>query len=146
MNFENTVTDLLARGVAVRFRARGDSMHPTIRCGEHLRVVPAEAAAITLGDVVLARHQRGLTAHRVVRIDGSRITTRGDNCSDDDPAFTAEDLVGRVATAERDGRVRAVHSRTFRQARGWVRRALTHFSRRRQRLAAAALVVWQSVF
>lgn len=145
MNFENTVADLLARGVAVRFRASGDSMHPTIRCGEHLHVVPVEAADVAVGDVVLARHQRGLTAHRVVRIAGRRITTRGDNCSHDDPAFTLEDLVGRVDAAERDGSTRTVHSRKFRQARGWVRRALTHFSRRRQRLAAAALVIWQSV-
>lgn len=145
MNFENTVTDLLARGVPVRFRARGDSMHPTIRCGEHLRVVPVEAAAIAVGDVVLARHQRGLTAHRVVRISGRRITTRGDNCSQDDPAFTVADLVGRVDAAERDGSSRTVHSRKFRQARGWVRRVLTHFSRRQQRLAAAVLVIWQSV-
>jgi hypothetical protein len=133
VNFENTVTDLLARGVPVRFRARGDSMHPTIRCGEHLRVVPVEAAEVAVGDVVLARHKRGLTAHRVVWIDGARIITRGDNCSHDDPAFTSEDLVGRV------------HLRKFSQTRGWVRRVLTHFSRRQQRLAAAVLVVWQSV-
>ena len=145
MKFDETVVDLLDRGIAVRFRARGDSMHPIIRCGEHLHVAPAAPHDIALGDVVLARHQRGLTAHRVVRIDGARIITRGDNCSDDDPAFTAEDLVGRVVAAESDGHARTVHFRRLRKARGWVRRVLTHFSRRGQRLAAAALVVWQSL-
>ena len=145
MTFDSTVADLLALGIAVRFRATRDSMHPTIRCGEHLRVEPAAPDDIALGDVVLARHQRGLTAHRVVRIDGARMITRGDNCSLDDPAYAAEDLVGRVVAAERDGHARTVHFRQLRKARGWVRRVLTHFSRRGQRLAAAALVVWQSV-
>ena len=130
MTFENTLRDLLERGLAVRFRARGDSMHPTIRCGELLHVVPIDAADVARGDVVLARHPRGLTAHRIVRVDGARIVTRGDNCSDDDPAFAAGDIFGRVELA---------------RTRGWVRRALTNFSRRRRRVAAAAAVLWQLV-
>jgi len=138
VNFENTLTDLLGRGIAVRFRAQGDSMHPAIRCGAHLQVEPIDTArGLSRGDVVLTRHPRGLTAHRVVRIDGTRITTRGDNCSSDDPVFNLSDVIGRVV---------GVPSRKSARARGWVRRALTHFSRRRQRLAAAALVIWQSVF
>lgn len=137
MNFENTVTDLLGRGIPVRFQARGDSMHPTIRCGQHLCVEPVSPDALSRGDVVLARLPRGLTAHRVVRIDGSRITTRGDNCSSTDPVFKITDVIGRVV---------GIPSRSFPGARGWVRRALTHFLRGRSRLAAAALVIWQSVF
>jgi len=113
VTFENTLRDLLNRGLAVRFRARGDSMHPTIRCGEELHVVPADAADLARGDVVLARHARGLTAHRIVRIDGARIVTRGDNCSHDDPAFAAGEVLGRVKLA---------------RARRWVRRVLTNFS------------------
>jgi phage repressor protein C with HTH and peptisase S24 domain len=133
VNFENTVMDLLGRGVGVRFRAKGDSMHPTIRCGEHMHVEPVEASALSRGDVVLARHARGLTAHRIVRIDGTGIITRGDNCSVDDPQFAASEVLGRVKLA---------------RARGWVRRVLsvlTNFSRRPRRLFAAAGVLWQSV-
>ena len=131
MNFENTVIDLLGRGIDVRFRAKGDSMHPTIRCGEPMHVQPVGASALSRGDVVLARHTRGLTAHRIVLIDGTRITTRGDNCSDNDPELSTNDIIGRVKLA---------------RARGWVRRALTNFSRRGRRLFAAACVVWESVF
>ena len=119
MTFENTLRDLLARGLAVRFRVRGDSMHPTIRCGQALHVVPIRATELVRGDVVLAHHPRGLTAHRIVRIDGARIVTRGDNCSLDDPAFATGDVLGRVV--------------------------LTNFSRWRQRLTAAAAVLWQLV-
>ena len=130
MNFENTVIDLLGRGIDVRFRATGDSMHPTIRCGEPMRVEPVGASELSRGDVVLARHTRGLTAHRIVRIDGARITTRGDNCSDDDPDFGVAEILGRVKLA---------------RARRWVRRTLTNFSRRPRRLFTAAGVLWQSV-
>jgi hypothetical protein len=101
VTFERTLVELLDRGVAVRFRARGDSMHPSIRCGEKLHVERVGAAEISRGDVVLARHERGLTAHRVVRIDREngrvvRITTRGDNCGTNDFPFTPEDLLGKV--------------------------------------------------
>ncbi len=141
MRFEATVEELLAQGIAARFRASGDSMDPAIRSGEHLHVEPVELAALRRGDIVLARQPRGLTAHRIVRIEDGWITTRGDNCSDDDPIFTAEQLVGRIAAAERDGRMQSIQSRKVAQARGWVRRVLTHFSRRRQRLFAASGVI-----
>jgi phage repressor protein C with HTH and peptisase S24 domain len=131
VTFENTVIDLLGRGIDVRFRAKGDSMHPTIRCGEPMHVQPVGAGALSCGDVVLARHARGLTAHRIVRIDGRRVITRGDNCSGNDPELNTNDIIGRVKLA---------------RARGWVRRALTNFSRRGRRLSAAAWVVWESVF
>ena len=131
MTFESTVIDLLGRGFDVRFRAKGHSMDPTIRCGEAMQVEPVDAGALSRGDVVLARHARGLTAHRIVRIDGTRITTRGDNCSDNDPELSTDDIIGRVKLA---------------RARGWVRRALTNFSRGKRRLSAAAWVVWELVF
>ena len=130
MTFENTLRDLLRRGINVRFRANGHSMYPTISCGDQVHVEPVNADDVSRGDVVLARHARGLTAHRIVRINGTKIITRGDNCSDDDPEFADGDVLGRV----RLGR-----------ARGWVRRALTNFSRRPRRLFAAAGVLWQSV-
>lgn len=131
MTFEDTVIDLLGRGIDVRFRAKGDSMHPTIRCGEPMHVQPVLGGTLSRGDVVLARQARGLTAHRIVRIDGTRVITRGDNCSGNDPELDSNDIIGRVKLA---------------RARGWVRRALTNFSRSGRRLFAAACVVWESVF
>ena len=130
LRFENTVIDLLHRGLDVRFRAKGASMHPTIRCGEPLYVEAVETADLRCGDVVLARHARGLTAHRIVRIDGARITTRGDNCAESDPGFGVENVLGRVRLV---------------RARWWVRRALTNFSRYPKRLLTVATLLWQSV-
>jgi hypothetical protein len=122
MTFERTIADLLGRGIGVRFRAAGGSMHPTIRCGQHLEVMPVDAAALACGDVVLTRQRRGLTAHRIVRIHQNRITTRGDSCSENDPELCAADILGRVV---------GIPSRSRARARHWVRRALTVFSRLR---------------
>jgi len=119
VTFENTLRELIRRGLAVRFRARGHSMHPTIRSGDALHVVPVDAADLARGDIILARQERGLTAHRVVLIDGARIVTRGDNCAHDDPAFTSGDVLGRIV--------------------------LTNFSRWRRRLSLASAVLWQLV-
>jgi signal peptidase I len=91
------IEDVLATGAAARFRATGDSMHPSIRSEELVEVERVDPTAIRRGDVVLARLPRGLTAHRVVRIarDG-RFITRGDNAPDFDEPFTADAIVGRV--------------------------------------------------
>jgi hypothetical protein len=119
VTFESTIADLLGRGIGVRFRAAGGSMHPTIRCGQHVEIMPVDAAALTRGDVVLTRQGRGLTAHRIVRIRENRITTRGDSCCENDPELRAADILGRVV---------GIPSRSRARARHWVRRALTFFS------------------
>jgi len=96
------IEDVLATGNAARFRARGDSMHPSIRSNDLLEVERVEPESIRRGDVVLARLSRGLTAHRVVRItrDG-RFVTRGDNAPMDDEPFFAGAILGRVRTPRR---------------------------------------------
>lgn len=102
------VADVLAAGHSVRFRASGDSMWPLIHSDDYLLVEPVEPSNIARGDVVLARLERGLTAHRVIDIrrDGAsaRITTRGDNAAQNDVSFTESAVLGRVTHAERDGR------------------------------------------
>lgn len=109
----SVIADMLAEGHSVRFRASGDSMWPLIQSGDYLIVEPIAAANIARGDVVLARLERGLTAHRVVEIrrDGAsaHITTRGDNAPQNDALFTESRLFGRVTHAERDGHQYLIH-------------------------------------
>jgi len=94
--FEPTLRSLLAAGHGAQFRASGDSMYPTIRDGDELRVVPCEAAALRRGDVILTNARRGLTAHRVVRTAGPEIVTRGDNAIRCDDPIALNDVLGRV--------------------------------------------------
>lgn len=108
MNATSIIVDLLMSGVAVRFRAQGNSMYPLIRSDDYLYVEPVPAAQVVRGDIVLARAERGLTAHRVLHVrrdaDGELVlTTRGDNASHRDALVPARRLLGRVTRAERAG-------------------------------------------
>jgi signal peptidase I len=108
--FEPTLRELLSAGHTARFLASGDSMYPAIRSGEYLHIVPCGIAELRRGDVVLAATDRGLTAHRIVRIserDGSlQITTRGDNSLRRDRPVGAADVLGRVARVDGSENIR----------------------------------------
>lgn len=119
----DVIEAVLQSGHSARFTATGDSMYPLIRSGDAVVVEPAEARALRRGDVVLARLPRGLTAHRIVRIerrDGEvvSITTRGDNCDSDDAPFSPDRLVGRIPLRRWGNLVTIIAL-----ARRWVRRA-----------------------
>jgi signal peptidase I len=107
--FVEVATDLLRRGHSVRFRAKGGSMHPTIREGEAITVAPVEPAAIRCGDVMLYCSGRGVTAHRVTRVvrgaDGAlAFIPRGDSSTTRDEPVDQSAVLGRVVAVERDGR------------------------------------------
>lgn len=123
MNAGDLIAEVLAKGHRARFTAAGDSMHPFIRSGQRLVVEGIDPGALRRGDVVLARLERGLTAHRVVHIERRggeviSITTRGDNCALDDPPFSPDQLVGKINTRRWGNLVTIIAL-----ARRWVRRA-----------------------
>jgi len=112
-SFETMLVDLLRRGVSVRFAARGDSMYPSIRSGEHVHVAP-DARPLRRGDVILARAARGLTAHRVVRVSSGAVITRGDNALGRDAAIPYHAIIGRITHLEREGATVTVPSAPLR--------------------------------
>lgn len=94
--FEPALLALLEAGHQARFIASGDSMYPTIRDGEAVIVEPCDPASLRVGDVVLTRAPRGLTAHRIVRLTPEAITTRGDNAVRNDPPVPPSAALGRI--------------------------------------------------
>ena len=102
------VLELLSEGYAVRFRAGGQSMHPTIKDGEMITVEPVTAPAVKRGDIVLYRSKNGVIAHRVVRAQPAscepRLILRGDALTSSDSPVALEQVLGRVALVERCGR------------------------------------------
>jgi hypothetical protein len=131
---ESLISECLKHGRAVRFRAPGRSMHPTIRENETVVVAPASIAALSVGDIVLSRSGEKITAHRLIGIDfepmaasgpaaecRSRFITRGDACSTCDPPSGPEHLLGKVVAVERKGRridpcgfLPSLYTRTYR--------------------------------
>ncbi|MBN1660647.1 MAG: S24/S26 family peptidase [Anaerolineae bacterium] len=101
--------DLAGAGVSLRFQVRGESMWPFIRDGDIVEVVPASAAQLSVGDVVLCRSGTRLLVHRVIRCthDESqvlRFVTRGDSLRYAEPPHDESLLVGRVAALQRGRR------------------------------------------
>jgi signal peptidase I len=120
LNFAKVCTDLLRSGILVRFRAPGYSMHPTILHEDVITVEPVDASAVKVGDIILYRDQQSLIAHRVVKIENksdihtdsqssaltpqSCFILRGDARPISDNPITAEQILGKVVSVERNGR------------------------------------------
>ena len=117
--FSDVSAELLRRGARVRFRATGRSMEPTIHEGEAITVEPVAPAAVTRGDILLYRWERGVIAHRVIRIartnggaipqssvlsPQSSFVLRGDASVSYDCPVEPEQVLGRVVAVERAGR------------------------------------------
>ena len=107
--FAELSTDLQRLGYSVRFRATGESMHPTIRAGEAITVMPVAPSDLRIADVVLYRTETSVLAHRVLcrqKAAGARgaFLVRGDACSDCDEPVAEDQILGRVVSVERGGR------------------------------------------
>lgn len=131
--FEKTARELLAAGYSIRFRAAGDSMHPTIRNGEIVEVTPLGGRTPRVGEVVLVKAMRGLTAHRIVRVGDGSLVLRGDNSVSNDPELGFPALIGTVSGVERAGVLHPVGGRRLRRLRA------SAFARRCRRHVAAAV-------
>jgi signal peptidase I len=100
--------EVLKSSGKLRMMARGSSMIPTIFPGDILLVEHDPLARFRPGDVVLASRGGRFFAHRIVRVTAlggaPRVITRGDSLRQDDPAFSPEQILGRVASLVRGHR------------------------------------------
>lgn len=69
--FPHAAEILLKKGQPIRFRAAGNSMHPTLRQGDTLIVEPCNPTLLAVGDIVLFKDAGRLFAHRIIRITHS---------------------------------------------------------------------------
>jgi hypothetical protein len=80
-------------------------MLPSIYPGDILTVRRTEIACVVPGDIVLYTREDRLYAHRIVEKICDReeifLLTRGDTLAENDPAVSAAELLGRVASIVR---------------------------------------------
>lgn len=116
------VCALLAEGKRVRIRAKGGSMRPLIR-GDEDTLVLAPVTALRKGDVVLARIGGcGYVVHRIVGIDGDRVTLMGDGNLYRTEDCSRTDIYGKAVAVIRNGKERSLTSfRAMLHARIWRR-------------------------
>ncbi|HTW32505.1 MAG TPA: hypothetical protein VMD76_12560, partial [Candidatus Sulfotelmatobacter sp.] len=100
--FEEVIRELLAKGLAARFQARGASMSPVIRDREFVEVTPVIVSKLRKDDIVLAKSNFGFRLHRIVFADPANdvFVTRGDCGQEDDPALKAAEILGLARAKE----------------------------------------------
>jgi hypothetical protein len=128
--FRDLGTELLRQGKRIRFHAPGRSMYPTIKENEVITVEPIEPSSINVGHIILYRQDRSVVAHRVARIikteplppcsldvehpsnNGCPLSLvprhsfllRDDTWGKQYVLVTGEQILGKVASVERNGR------------------------------------------
>ena len=97
--------DVLRKGVAFSFRARGFSMSPFIKDGDDLTLFPLNGISPGLGDVVAFIHKgNGMPfVHRVVGKKENTYLLKGDNATETDGLISESDILGCVRMVERRG-------------------------------------------
>ena len=102
-DFAFITQQVLSRGKALRFRAKGGSMSPFIRNGDVVEVVPLKGK-INLGDVVFYHSSYGNPViHRVIQRSKENIITKGDSVSNSDQPVLSKQVLGRVVAIEKNG-------------------------------------------
>src|SRR5689334_16916157 len=106
--FNEACVELLRDGFGVRFRAGGNSMHPTIRDGELITIESRRDVSFAKNDILLYRTERGVIAHRLIGIEernqGVFYIFRGDSAYAPDEPVAEERVLGRVTAVQRRGR------------------------------------------
>ena len=101
--------ECLAQSGHLRLRVTGASMLPTIRPGSYVLIRRASSAALSPGDVILARTEDGIRLHRLFEIRGTGADavwiTRGDNHTHCDPPLTCGQILGVLSHVEEPRRV-----------------------------------------
>jgi ribosomal protein L35AE/L33A len=94
------------KGAALRFKAAGSSMTPSICNHDVITVSPLEEISPFVGEVVAFRHPRTgrLLVHRVVRKKQGTFDIRGDSLRYTDSHIPRENILGVVTAVERRGR------------------------------------------
>ncbi len=116
------VRDLIRAGHSVTIGVKGNSMRPFL---VHARdkVVLTPFDTLRVGDAVLARVEQGMfVLHRIIRMEGDRLTLMGDGNVQGTERCRVKDVAGRVSTYIHHGRsIPATDPRLCRRIRLWRR-------------------------
>ena len=97
------VTRLLEEGKRVTIPCKGLSMLPVIRgCRDHVVLERKDGYAV--GDIVLFSIGEKYILHRIIAVEGDKVTTRGDGNYRGTETFSAGDIHGKAVEILRGGR------------------------------------------
>ena len=74
------------------------SMWPVLNRGDIIFIKKTTKEEVQVGTILIFRHGDGIAIHRVIRLNGDTIVTKGDANSKADEPITFEKVVGRLPT------------------------------------------------
>ncbi len=100
------IQDAITKEASFRFQAKGFSMLPFIRDGDVITIAPLSCSFMAFGDSVAFIHPKtgNLVIHRIISRHGNSYMIKGDNIFKPDGLITREDILGYVASVERNGK------------------------------------------
>lgn len=98
------VSDVARSKGEVRLKVAGASMLPTVWPGDVVTVRRCDFAELQPRQIVLHGYQEKLTLHRIARIAGDHLITRGDSLPHYDPPVMPSEILGQVVSIFRGGR------------------------------------------
>ncbi len=99
------LTEVIRASGQVQLRVAGASMLPTLWPGDLLTVHRCHPSALAPRSIIVFRQDQQLVVHRVMHRSGNRIVTRGDARARLDAPIELDQVVGRVESVLRNGRV-----------------------------------------
>lgn len=76
------------------FTVMSGSMQPALDVEDNIIVKQSDDYKI--GDIITYKSTKSYVTHRIVKIDGNKIITKGDANTDEDPAFDKKNILGKV--------------------------------------------------
>lgn len=113
--FVDGIRELLAEGLPVVFKAKGNSMLPFIRGGQD-EVHLVRPVAVSEGDILLCEvAKRQYVLHRLIRQENDCLTLMGDGNLYGTESCNRSDVIGKVVKIIRGGKAIDCQSRSFRR-------------------------------
>lgn len=101
-------SDVAGSAGEVKLKLMGTSMLPSIWPGDVVTVRRCQVADLRPGEIVLYRGAGALTAHRLISVTPDNLILRGDSLEHCDPPVRNDQVVGRVFSICRNGRLVSV--------------------------------------
>ncbi|MBW6475199.1 MAG: S24/S26 family peptidase, partial [Anaerolineaceae bacterium] len=96
------IASSLQEKVTFRFKVTGNCMWPLIQKGDWVFIEPfLTDPGNQIGEIVLMDRGADFVVHRLVRINGSEVITRGDWSKLPDPPMKREKILGKVIFIEK---------------------------------------------
>jgi signal peptidase len=99
------IADVVRAQGTVHLKVAGSSMVPTLWPGDLVTVGRCEPSELQTGSLIVFRQDERLIVHRLMHWEGGCVVARGDASSRFDRPAPASDVIGRVESILRDGRI-----------------------------------------